>query len=65
MFTQFIHILSFIDKSNRPCSLAFYNLSEAIEYAEQHEFNEVHVKSLKLVHNNSHDQSNTDEKASD
>lgn len=65
MFTQFIHILSFIDKSNKPCSLAFNNLSEAVEYAEQNEFTELHLKSLKLIHNNSHDQSNTHEKASD
>lgn len=64
MFTQFIYIMSFIDKSNKPCSLAFYNVSEAIAYAEQHEFTEVHVKSFRLIDNNN-DQSNTDEKASD
>lgn len=63
MFTQFIYIMSFIDKSNKPCSLAFYNVSDAIEYAVQHEFTEVHVKSFRLIHNN--DQSNIYEKASD
>lgn len=64
MFTQFIYILSFIDNSNKPCSLAFYNFSDAFEYAEQHEFTEFHVKSFRLIHNNN-DQSNIDEKASD
>ena len=65
MLTQFIYIMSFIDKSNNPCSLAFFSVREAIDYAEKHEFTEVHVKSFKLIHNNSYDQSNTDEKASD
>lgn len=57
--------MSFIDKSNRPGSLAFYNVIDAIDYAQKHEFNEFHVKSFKLIHNNSCDQSNINEKASD
>ncbi len=65
MFTQFIYIMSFIDKSNKPCSLAFYNVREAIDYADKHECTELHVKSFKLIHNNSDDQSNANEKASD
>ena len=64
MFTQFIYIMSFIDKSNKPCSLAFYSFPEAIDYADKHELTEIHVKSFRLIHNNI-DQSNTDEKASD
>ncbi len=65
MFTQIIYIMSFIDKSNKPNSLAFYNVSEALDYAEKYELTEIHLKSFKLIHNNSHDQSKTDEKASD
>ena len=56
--------MSFIDKSNKPCSLAFYSFPEAIDYADKHELTEIHVKSFRLIHNNI-DQSNTDEKASD
>ena len=65
MSTQFIYIMSFIDKSNKPCSLAFYDFREAIDYADKHELTEFHVKNFKLIHNNSRDQSNIDEKASD
>ncbi len=65
MFTQFIYIMSFIDKSNKPCSLAFLDFSESINYAEKHELTEFHVKNFKLIHNNSYDQSTTDEKPCD
>ena len=53
-----------MDKSNQPNSLAFYNLTEAIEYAEQHDLTELHVKSFKLI-DKYYDQSNADEKPCD
>lgn len=65
MCTQFIYLMLFINKSNQPGSLAFYSLSEAIEYADKHELTDLHVKSFKLIDNNTYDQSSIDEKASD
>lgn len=64
MFTQFIYILSYIDKSNMPGSFAFYSLSEALDYADKHEIPEVHVKRFKLILNNNRKPSNIDEKVS-
>lgn len=65
MTTQFIYIMSFVDKTNKHDFLAFLSIGEAIDYAQKHKLtSEVALKSFRLIHNNN-DLSNTDEKVSD